>query len=99
MNLQSIFQFYRRREIWVIFFHKSNEESSKKLKDEYKLLAEKMFGIIKIGSIDCFAEEELCEEFGVYSHPTIKIYTESMHDDGLTYKGKKEWKSISNAAS
>jgi hypothetical protein len=99
LDLQSISQFYRRREIWVLFFHKSNEEDSRKLKDEYKVLAEKMFGIIKIGAIDCLAEEELCEEFGVYDSPTIKIYTETADDDGVKFTGKKEWKSISSAAS
>jgi hypothetical protein len=34
------------------------------LKDEYRLLAEKMYGIIKVGAIDCSEDEELCEEFG-----------------------------------
>ena len=58
-----------------------------------------MFGIIKVGAIDCLNEEELCEEFAVYDSPSIKIYTEMMNDDGITYRGKKQWKSISAAAS
>lgn len=57
-----------------------------------------MFGILKVGAIDCHEEEELCEEFSVYNHPEIKIFTENIHDDGETFKGKKIWKSISNAA-
>jgi len=57
-----------------------------------------MFGIIKVGAIDCRSEEELCEEFSVYDTPTIKIFTENAHDDGEKFNGKKEWKSISNAA-
>ena len=57
-----------------------------------------MFGIIKVGAIDCHEEEELCEEFGVFETPTIKIYTENAYDDGLKFTGKKEWKSISSAA-
>ncbi len=82
LNLNEIFQFYRRKEIWVIFFYKSGDEESKKWKDEYNTLAEKMYGIIKIGAIDCREEEELCEEFSVYTHPTIKVFTEDYGDDG-----------------
>jgi len=44
-------------------------EATKKFADEYKKLAEKLYGIIKVGAIDCLSEEELCEEFGVYEHP------------------------------
>lgn len=53
------------------------------------MLAEKMFGIIKVGAIDCFAEEELCEEFSVFDSPIIKIFTEKLSDDGVTFTGKK----------
>jgi len=28
-----------------------------------------MYGIIKIGAIDCLSEEELCEEFSAYDIP------------------------------
>jgi len=48
-----------------------------------------MFGIISVGSINCLAEEELCEEFSVFDSPVIKIFTESINDDGITFKGKK----------
>jgi len=57
-----------------------------------------MFGIIKIGAIDCRDEEELCEEFTVYDTPNIKIFTEDAYDDGEVFKGAKTWKSISTAA-
>jgi hypothetical protein len=53
LNLEQIFQFYRRREIWVILFYKWNDEESKKMKDEYRTLAEKMYGVLKVGAVDC----------------------------------------------
>ena len=98
LNLQQIFQFYRRKEIWVILFHKAKDEESKKLKDEYKLLAEKMYGILKVGAVECEDDEELCEEFGVYQVPTLMVYQESYGDDGEKYQGKLDWKSIGNFA-
>lgn len=98
LNLQTVFQFYRRMEIWTILFYNISKKESRDLKEEYTTLASKMFGIIKVGAIDCHEEEELCEEFGVFDTPTIKIYTENAYDDGDKFNGKKEWKSISNAA-
>jgi hypothetical protein len=63
LNLGSVFQFYRRSEIWAILFYDLTKEESRALKDEYTTLASKMYGIIKVGAIDCHEEEELCEEF------------------------------------
>jgi hypothetical protein len=59
-------------------------QESQDLKDEYITLAEKMFGIIKVGAINCHAEEELCEEFSVFDkeNPNVLIFTESVSDDG-----------------
>lgn len=98
LNLNQIFQFYRRREIWTILFYKPGDEESKKLKDEYRTLAEKMYGIIKVGAVDCSEDEELCEEFSVYQVPTLMIFQESYSDDGEKYTGEMNWKSISRAA-
>lgn len=98
MNLNEIFQFYRRREIWVILFYKWSDQESKNLKDEYRTLAEKMYGVLKVGAVDCQEDEELCEEFAVYNHPTIMVFQESYSDDGERYTGKNEWKSIANFA-
>ena len=74
------------------------ENLKKHLKDEYKILAEKMFGIVGVGAIDCREEEELCEEFSVFDTPTIKIFDEKLSDDGDKYNGKITWQKISGAA-
>lgn len=79
-------------------FYDVSKKESQDLKDEYKLLAEKMFGIIKVGAIDCHEDEELCEEFAAYDTPKIRIFTENANDDGYVYEGKKEWKAISASA-
>lgn len=71
----------------MLLFYDVSKEDSQALKEEYIELANKMFGIVKIGAIDCRDEEELCEEFAVYDHPTIKIFTEDGNDDGDIYRG------------
>ena len=98
LTLSTVFKFYRRQEVWVIFFYDVSKKESQDLKEEYKILAEKMFGIVGVGAIDCRDEEELCEEFTVYDNPVIKIFTEDGNDDGEVFKGAKTWKGISAAA-
>jgi DnaJ family protein C protein 16 len=66
--------------------------------DEYKRLAEKLYGIIKVGAIDCLSEEELCEEFGVFEHHLIMIFNENYSDDGTRYRGEMTVDKIANAA-
>ena len=58
-----------------------------------------MYGIVKIGAIDCGEDEELCEEFTVYDVPKILVFTENLADDGDAFRGEKiDHKSISKFA-
>lgn len=66
------------------------------------MIAQKMYGIMSVGAVDCKEDEEMCEEFSVYDSGAgnvIKIFTENTNDDGIEYKGKKDWKQIAGAAS
>jgi len=98
LDLSTIFQFYRRKEIWILYFHDSKLEECKKFKDEYVSISEKLYGIIKVGAINCKEEEELCEEFGVFDIPQIVIFTENYSDDGERYRGKMEASNIMGSA-
>jgi thioredoxin-like negative regulator of GroEL len=98
LDLSSIFQFYRRQEIWILYFMNPKSDTTKKFADVYKQLAEKLYGIIKVGAIDCLSEEELCEEFGVYEHDQIVIFNENYSDDGTKYRGEMTVDKIANAA-
>lgn len=33
-----------------------------------------MYGILKVGAVECDDDEELCEEFSVYDVPTVMVY-------------------------
>lgn len=57
-----------------------------------------MYGIVKVGAIDCSEDEELCEEFAIYNVPTMMVFQENYSDEGEKYTGKMEWKSIANYA-
>jgi curved DNA-binding protein CbpA len=86
MEFSSFTKFYRRQEIWVIYFF-THDAKAEAFKTEYTTLCDKLYGIIKVAAVDCKAEEELCEEFAVYDYPTIQIYGENLADEGERYRG------------
>lgn len=89
LNMESISQFYRRSQIWILYFMDAKNEEAKAFKDEYVLTAEKLYGIIKVAAIDCGKEEELCnEEFGVFDIPQVMIYTEKSGEEGERFRGE-----------
>lgn len=99
LNMESISQFYRRSQIWILYFMDAKNEDCTKFKDEYVLTAEKLYGIIKVAAIDCGKEEELCnEEFGVFDIPQVMIYTEKSGEEGERFKGEMKQPHISRAA-
>jgi len=99
LSLSSISKFYRRQEIFILYFFTPGHEAEN-FKEEYKALADKLYGIIKVAAIDCKHEEELCnEEFGVYDFPSIMIYNENYGSDGERYRGRMEQGAIANSAS
>lgn len=98
LDLGSVFKFYRRKEIWILYFFNPKEKECQNFKDEYSQIAEKLYGIIKVGAVDCLQEEELCEEFGVFDVPQIMIFTEAFADDGERYRGEMVAEKIMNAA-
>lgn len=59
-----------------------------------------MYGIIKVGAIDCSSEEELCEEFGIFASqlPQLLLFTEAYSDTGERFEGKKDWNSMATFA-
>ena len=69
LDLGSLSRFYRRQQIWILYFFNPKLDECKKFKDDYIKVAEKLYGIITVGAIDCLSEEELCEEFGVFDIP------------------------------
>ena len=85
-----------------MLFYEGGSQKAQDFKDEFTTIAEKMYGIMSVGAIDCKEDEELCEEFSVFdsgSGNTIKVFTENTNDDGTQYKGKMEWKNIASFAS
>ena len=52
-----------------MYFYNPKLEECMKFEEKYIEIANKLYGIIQVGAIDCLREEELCEDFGVYDIP------------------------------
>lgn len=74
----------------MVLFYKQKDPSSLKLVDNYKSLAEKMYGVAKVGAVECKEELEVCEEFSVSKIPTIMVFTELTTEKGETYYDKMD---------
>jgi DnaJ family protein C protein 16 len=93
LSMDSISKLYRRREIWFILFYKPNDRELKTLIELWKTLAEKVYGIFKIGAINCKKDEEICEEFDVNQTPLIMYFSEGSQPEEV-YRGVKKWENI-----
>ena len=103
LTLANLKDFWRRREMWFIYFYTSDKKGEDYV-EQYKLLAEKMSQIFEIAAINCDdeAEEDLCkEEFKVSKYPSIRLYSENSREDPIKIKLHKnlKWNDMSKEAS
>lgn len=82
----------------MMYFFNPKLQECKEFKDSYIEIAEKLYGMIKVGAIDCLNEEELCEEFSAFDVPQILIFTEAYQDEGERFRGEMKAGNIINAA-
>lgn len=88
INIGTLSKFYRRTDVWLIFFYRPDEKSSKDIKDKWRELAEKYFGIFKVAAVNCGAEQELCEdEFQIFETPRVLAYSSALNHEGALFKG------------
>ena len=100
LSMESLSSFYRRNEVWIIFFYKSNDKASKAYKDVLREVAEKLYGIIKVAAINCHeeADDALCEDFMVYDIPKILVFPANIRAEPLTYNGAIQYGPIASFA-
>jgi hypothetical protein len=80
----------------MVLFYKQKDQSSLKIVELFKSLAEKMYGVAKVGAIECKEELEMCEEFSITKIPTIMVFTELSTDKGEVYRDKLEVNGMQN---
>jgi curved DNA-binding protein CbpA len=98
IKMDSLSRLYRRQEIWFMFFYK-RENEDKSFIELAKTLAEKSYGIFKVGAVNCKWDEEICEEFSVRDTPLIMYFPENTGKEEETYRGQKTWEALFNFGS
>lgn len=53
LDLNTIGQFYSRKEVWLVYLQMPWMETVVRSREEYILTAQKLFGIVKVATIDC----------------------------------------------
>lgn len=98
LTMENIANFYRRNEVWMILFYKSNDRTSKGYRDVWRELAEKLYGIVKVAAINCHeeADDALCEDFMVYDTPKILVFPSNSRSEPLTYTGAIQYGPIAS---
>ena len=94
IEMNTIQYLFRRRELWYVLFYKPQDPKSRQVKEEFKLLSEKMHGIFKFGGVNCEAEEEICEENVVFEYPKLLLFTENSNIEPIIYPWKFKYNQI-----
>ncbi|CAK56574.1 unnamed protein product (macronuclear) [Paramecium tetraurelia] len=98
LDMSNLSRFYRREEVWLIYFYLPNGEGQKHKKLIIEL-AEKYAGIFRVAAIDCEDDEALCEdEFSVKRYPSVSIYASRLSAEPIKYKGKWELNELAKEA-
>ena len=100
LTMDSLSSFYRRNEVWLILFYKSNDRASKQYKDTYREVAEKLYGIVKVAAVNCHeeADDAVCEDFMVYDTPKILVFPANIRSEPLTFAGNVQYGPIASFA-
>ena len=93
LKMENISKLLSRRKIWFVYFFKSKDENFEETKKKITEIAGQTYGIFKFGAVNCKDDEEICEEYSVYSTPKV-IYFPDSGSDEEEYKGKIDFQSF-----
>ena len=94
LKMENISKLLSRRKIWFVYFFKSKDEGFENRNNKIKEIASQTYGIFNFGAVNCKDDEEICEEYSVYSTPKIVYFPESANDSEEEYKGNIDFQSI-----
>jgi len=84
------------KDIWLVEFYAPWCGHCKKLAPEWAECGTKLKGEIRVGKVDCTAEQSICSSYGVGGYPTIKLFVPGK--DPVPFEGSRDASSIMNWA-
>ena len=94
LKMENISKLLARRKIWFVYFFKSKDEGFENTNNKLKEISSQCYGIFNFGAVNCKDDEEICEEYSVYSTPKLLYFPESANESEEEYKGSIDFQSI-----
>jgi len=90
LNFNNVIKKNRDDHVSIVMFYSPHDGNSKKAGPEYEKLASDIKGIVRLGAVDCNEHADLCKEYEVETHPTVKLFPTG------SYKFVQDWKGDMN---
>ena len=87
-----------RKNIWFVYFYQPGDEDFDKYVKAMIEFGDKTQNIFNAGSVNCYTDEEICEEFDIEQTPSILFFSENGQDYNK-YDGTIDYTSLFNYAS
>ena len=81
LKMENLSKLLSRRKIWFVYFFKSKEEGFQDRKQKIIDIASQTYGIFNFGAVNCKEDEEICEDYSVYSTPKLIYFPDSGNDE------------------
>ena len=94
LKMENLSKLLSRRKIWFVYFFKSKDDGFENMNNKIKEISGQCYGIFNFGAVNCKDDEEICEEYSVYSTPKIVYFPESANEVEEEYKGNIDFQSI-----
>ena len=86
-----------RKNIWFVYFYKAGDQNFEQYVNAMKEFSSKTDGLFNSGSVNCVADEEICDEYDVKRTPSIVFFSENQKEYNK-YGGKIEFNALFNYA-
>ena len=87
-----------RKNIWFVYFYQPGDENFDNYVKAMIEFGDKTQGIFNAGSVNCYTDEEICDEFEIQETPSILFFSEN-GNDFFQYEGTIDYISLFNYAS
>ena len=90
LNAQALPRFYRRSQVWLVLFYRSQDQEMRSgLKETILDLNSKFYGVFTVAAVNCDQEDSICDEHRAVNTPDIIGFEADVTHDGVRYTGDK----------
>jgi protein disulfide-isomerase A6 len=90
LNFNNVIKKNRDDHVSLVMFYANHDGNSKKAGPEYEKLALDLKGIVRLGAVDCADHADVCKEYDIETHPSVKLFPTG------SYKFVQDWKGEMN---